>query len=451
MSDQDRKSHWQFLANLLGAEGKSAPPKAAEAETKPAEAETENSEPDSKAEAPVRPPEAKASATPKPKKTKGNSNWASVAKSLGLKADDSHSEVAVEPSKPAAQDQQPAEPTAPAVEAPSHKAARESVSFSSGSVDEITSIFHSGKPAEKQPDVLNDLFSVDDAKPPEERHVRQVDDVGGDVDFLDDQDETDVYDEEPKRRFSAEEEDDEPSGAKRKRRRRRSGRRRRRSEESPSEESAVSSEELDDVLADVPEHAAEFADSLDEVGDEEDEETARRGRRRRRRSRRRGRTAESARTVDGDQESESPRRERHQRDDELDDADFESDNLRHEGQARDEERESEPKSRRRRRGRRGRDDRDDQQERRPRSRRQAPASDDVDATPSRAAEVDAEDDWDDAEVGKANRQRARINVPTWLDAVSDIVDSNIAQRANRSRQSRGRGRGDSRRTPRRRD
>ncbi|MEZ6121367.1 MAG: hypothetical protein R3C28_33095 [Pirellulaceae bacterium] len=446
MSDQDRKSHWQFLANLLGAEGKSAPPK-------PAEDATEKSEPVSQDETPARPPESKASATPKPKKGKGNGNWASVAKSLGLKSDDSHSEVATDPQISAAGDQQPAEVPAPVAETHSPKAPpKESVTFSSGSVDEITSIFHSGKPAEKQPDVLNDLFSVDNAKPPEERHVRQVDDVGGDVDFLDDQDESDVFDEKPKRRVSAETEDDEPSGAKRKRRRRRSGRRRRRSEDSPSEELAVSSEGLEDVLADVPEHAAEFADSLDDVGDEEDEETARRGRRRRRRSRRRGRTPESARTVDGDEESETPQRRRHQRDDELDDTDFESDSLRDDDRERDEEAESEPKSRRRRRGRRGRDDdRDDQQERRPRSRRQAPASDDVDATPSRAAEVDADDDWDDAEVGKANRQRARISVPTWLDAVSDIVDSNIAQRANRSRQSRGRGRGDSRRTPRRRD
>ena len=484
MSNPDRKSHWQFLANLLGAESNAAPESETKESQEPQQAERVESVVETetpKAEVPgpsnsVKKPAAPVSKASPKSKSRG---WGDVAKALGLQADDTGEATSDEKS--------PGKTTEAAPVMAKSSPDPISEKLTENPVDDITSIFHAGSKTSsaksRSNDPLKTLFSVEDAKPPEPRKVRQVDDVGDeDEGFLDEvgdfaADDGDQEARSPRsdsrarrpevRERDSGEENVEGTGERKKRRRRRSGRRRKKKEDgiageaSPSDvlETRESDEVDDDLMLDVSETAAEFADSLD-VTDEEG--IAREGRRtRRRRSRRRGSPeAEGSRPPRSrgrdDVAAKSPAAASEVDGVDEEDSDDERPVRAPSSRGPREMRERQPRESRERSARGPRRQRREptSEEMAPR-RRPAPVDHKVEN-----ADVDLDDDSDidldidlEVESDSSGRRKVRRNIPTWSDAVEEIVSGNIAQRANRSRApQRGRGgRGDQRRPPRRRD
>lgn len=168
-------------------------------------------------------------------------------------------------------------------------------------------------------------------------------------------------------------------------------------EEPEAEEEAADSDEADAEPAD-----AEAANRDSEEGDEDG--ARRRGRRRRgrRRGRGRGKSTSSEAAEESDDATEEPSDD----DEQLSEA-VESDG-------------EQERSGRKRRSR----------------RRRKPVDSDV-------ADVETDDLDDEAEEGDSSPRRApsHKNIPSWLDAIGVVVDSNIAARSERKRSSRSNGRG----------
>ena len=199
MTDPEKKGHWQFLANLLGAKPDESAESTPEADSSPAPsspAAEQDSGESAPEPAPARPPRKKKSEKKKTPAPSGTGHWGGIASSLGLQTD---APVASDSPAPAAEvteetstshgksigETRPA-PTesfsAPAVKAP------EPAPSVANDEPEIDPLANWGKrpQAQKKPEPLADLFSPseDFAEPAEDRSSRRVVD---DVDFVDDE------------------------------------------------------------------------------------------------------------------------------------------------------------------------------------------------------------------------------------------------------------------------
>jgi ribonuclease E len=192
----------------------------------------------------------------------------------------------------------------------------------------------------------------------------------------------------------------------------------------------------------------EFGNVVDERGEQTEEGEEQRPRRRRRR--RRGRGRESARGGAGE-ERDSARDELDEEQSLTRDAEDESEEG-DEGEAAGDEGDRPPRRRRRRRrGGRARDDEEPTRSRADVNGESGRADDEDDEDDAEGAHAAASDDEDDD--GEDSPRDSHKNIPTWSEAISVMVETNLQSRRNapsrpsgpreRGRGGRGRGRGGS--------
>jgi len=412
----DKKNHWSFLANLLGAEGAAPEP------TDPAPA-SDSEEP--KAETPVAPPSPSAD-KPKPPAKKSTPGWGDLAKSFGLASTE---EVA----PPV---EQVIEESAPEVAPEPEQSDDLGWNLDDETLPSVLPGFGTPKARTHLDDTAPSSSDVEDSSSPGD----------GDTSFAAAADEPQTTDSAPQATLSestadsvntAEQRDRED----RPRRRSRRGRGDRNREDTDSQRPAESRSRRDDREPDSdepPRSEFDFEPSSRDEGEEGDDE--RRPRRRRRRRRRRGEENETVRSQEADDSGESG----------ADTTEIKGDDS--EGDAPES---GEGRPRRRRRGRR----RSESPKQETEVREDADEDVDVEGTEFGFADDDGGEDRkprrsrgrdgrqsgkdavpEEVEAGTGERQKRRQQFTSWSEAIGHVIDRNLATRSES-----GGGRGNGRR------
>jgi len=293
---EDKQSHWQFLANLLGAEPKTPQPK------EPSASGTEESSAEAAPPVSGRPTKSERKV---PAKSSPPADWQSIASNLGMEVEEpAPSEFSASDETPAGEAQAPehnAHDSSPILE---HQPTNTGTEFPS-----TLPGFGVQRPPSTPPDTYDESPGEDQLHPaePDSRVIydEPVDDEPVDDDLT----------EEVDFRETAELDDGSEDGdeEEQKPRRRRPRRRRRRSSKEGRESEVVSAESAESDVTDTTDVTEETEETMDKVGyskptahrHDEDQEEAEAGESRRPRRRRRRRRSSAARSDESAQHDDS--------------------------------------------------------------------------------------------------------------------------------------------------